>query len=116
MRAFISLIFLLGLSFAACAGTIQKGATMQVKPDSIWFQDSAELAHWQRLKKAGNATALAAYQDKILGNRDAWQFVNRLNVKILSYELRKKRVNVEMKTEGRMQGTTWLLDPDALVQ
>jgi hypothetical protein len=116
MRAFLSLLFLIALSLAAFAAGIQKGASMSVKANSIWFQDQAELVHWQQLKKAGDAAALNAYQEKVLGNRDAWQFINPLNVKILGYDPAKRRVHVEMTTEGRMQGTDWLLDPDALAQ
>jgi hypothetical protein len=100
----------------AFAGEIRTGATMQVKPNSIWFQDAAQLTRWQQLKKGGDLKALASYQDKVLSNRDAWQFINELTVKILGYERGKNQVNVEMKTEGRMLGTKWLLDADALVQ
>ena len=89
---------------------------MQVKPNSIWFQDTAKLTHWQQLKKSRDSTALASYQDEVLSNRDAWQFTKRLTVRILSYEPGKSQVNVEMKTAGRMLGSTWLLDADALVQ
>jgi hypothetical protein len=116
MRTLLSLSFLLALSLTAFAGSIEKGATMQVKANSIWFQHATELTHWQRLKNKGDTTALAAYQDKVLGNRDAWQFTNPLTVKILGYDQAKQQVNVEMTTEGRMQGTDWLLDPDALAQ
>jgi hypothetical protein len=116
MRTFLSLSFLLALGLAAFAGSIEKGAAMQVKANSIWFQNQAELAHWQQLKNKGDSTALAAYQEKVLGNRDAWQFTNQLAVKILSYDMAKHQVHVEMTTEGRMQGTDWLLDPDALAQ
>ena len=52
----------------------------------------------------------------MLGNRDAWQFIYPLTVKILGYDPAKHQVHVEMTTEGRMQGTDWLLDPDALAQ
>jgi hypothetical protein len=44
------------------------------------------------------------------------QFTNQLTVEILSYEPQQNQVNVEMKTPGRMLGTTWWLDADALVQ
>ena len=40
---------------------------------------------------------------------------NPLTVKILGYEPPTHQVNVEMLTEGRMQGTPWFLDADALV-
>ena len=114
MRALLSLSFLLALGLAGFAGSIEKGATMQVKANSIWFQDRAKLAYWQQLKNKGDATAIAAYQEKVLRNRDAWQFTNPLTVKILGYDLAKHQVRVEMTTEGRMRGTDWLLDPDAL--
>ena len=89
---------------------------MQVKADSIWFEDAAKLTHWQQLKKSGNSTALASYQDEVLSQRDAWQFTKQLTVRILSYSPEKNQVNVEMKTAGRLLGSTWLLDADALVQ
>ena len=89
---------------------------MEVKPNSIWFQDAAKLARWQQLKKSGNSKALASYQNDLLSNRDAWQFTKPLTVQILSYEPGKKQVNVEMKTPGRMLGSKWFLDTDALVQ
>ncbi|MGO9702130.1 MAG: hypothetical protein ACLPX7_23035 [Xanthobacteraceae bacterium] len=89
---------------------------MQVKPNSIWFDDLAEFTRWQLLKKSGDSKALACYQKERLSQRDAWQFINQLTVKILGYELQKNRVNVEMKTEGRFLGSKWYLEPDALVQ
>lgn len=116
MRVFLTLFILVALSIGSFAGEIQKGATMQVKPNSIWFQDTDQLTHWQQLKKSGNSTALASYQDEVLSNRDAWQFTNQLTVRILSYEPRENQVNVEMKTPGRLLDSTWLLDADALVQ
>jgi hypothetical protein len=85
-------------------------------PNSIWFQDADKFAHWQRLKRRGNSTALASYQDKVLSNRDAWQFINQLRVRVLRFEPGKHRVNVEMRTEGRLLGTKWLLDSDSLLQ
>jgi hypothetical protein len=116
MRAYLTLFVLVALGIGSFAGEIRKGATMQVKPNSIWFQNAAKLTHWQQLKKSGNSTALASYQDEVLSHRDAWQFTKQLTVKILSYEPGKNQVNVEMKTQGRMLGSTWLLDVDALVQ
>ncbi len=120
-RAFIAcaaaaLPFAAALGNGSFAGEIRKGATMQVKPNSIWFEDAAKLAQWQQLKKSGNTTALTSYQDEMLSHRDAWQFINQLTVKILRHEPGKNRVNVEMKTPGRLLGSTWLLDADALLQ
>jgi hypothetical protein len=104
------------LGIASFAAEIRKGATMQVKPNSIWFQDAAKLTHWQQLKKSGNSTALTSYQNEVLSHREAWQFIKQLTVKILSYKSGKNQVNVEMKTPGRMLGSTWFLEADALVQ
>jgi hypothetical protein len=116
MRAYLTLLVLVVLGIGSFAGEIRKGATMEVKPNSIWFQDAAKLTHWQELKKSADAPALASYQHEVLSHRDAWQFLNQLTVKILSYEPRKNQVNVEMKTPGRTLGSTWLLDANALVQ
>jgi hypothetical protein len=110
----LSLLFV--FSVAAYAGEIRDGATMQVKPNSIWFQKVNELSHWQRIKKSGDSKALEAYQDKELSERDAWQFTNPLTVKVVSYDAAKHQVKVEMETPGRMQGTTWFLDDTTLTQ
>lgn len=117
MRAHLTaLLILSAFGISAFAGEIRKGATMEVKPNSIWFQDLAKLAHWQTLKKSGPAASFAAYQDQALSHRDAWQFLNQLSVKILRYDPAKNQVNVEMETPGRMLGSTWFLDANALVQ
>ena len=39
-----------------------------------------------------------------------------LGVNDKTYDPAKHQVHVEMTTEGRMQGTDWLLDPDAIEQ
>ena len=106
----------LALSVASFAGEIRTGARMQVKPNSIWFEDTDKFTHWQQLKKSGDAAALASYQEEALSHRDAWQFLLPQPVKILRYDRRKNQVNVEMTASGRLQGTKWLLDADALVQ
>jgi hypothetical protein len=116
MRAFLALFVLIALVAASFAAEIRKGATMQVKANSIWFQDEAQLARWQELKKAGDAKALEKYQEELLSERDAWQFLNPLTVRIVSYERAKNLVNVEMRSKGRHLGTTWMLDPDAIKQ
>lgn len=86
---------------------------MEVKTDSIWFQDVPRLSHWQKLKK-NHSLELASYQEKELGSRDAWQFTKPLTVKILSFDAATNQVKVEMETEGRMKGSTWWLDSSAL--
>ena len=111
----LALFILLAVSLGSFAGEIRKGATMQVKPNSIWFEDAAQLTRWKQLKKDRNSRALKSYQDKVLSSREAWQFINELTVEILTYEPRQNQVNVEMKTPGRMLGTRWWLGADALV-
>ena len=88
---------------------------MQVKPYSVWFQDIDKFEQWQTLKKSGDAKAFAAFQEKTLRARDARQFINPQPVKILKVELEKNRVSVEMTGAGRLQGTEWLLDVEALM-
>jgi len=116
LSALVSLSVLAGSTIGCLAAGIEKGAVMEVKPNSIWFQDRAQLTHWQSLKKSRRRAALASYQEKVLRSRDAWQFLNQLTVSVLGYEPAAEQVNVEMKTEGRMLGTKWWLDAHALVQ
>lgn len=115
MQSYLALLTLLALTSATYAGEIRPGASMQVKPDSIWFEDRARLAHWQALKKAGDSKALASYQDGLLQARQAWQFTRPLTVRIRGYEPKAHLVDVEMQTEGRLQGSRWMLDARALL-
>ena len=80
MRAPLSAFALLFLASGCLADDFKPGTTMQVKPNSIWFDEAVQLSHWHRLKKSGDAAALAAYQDQKLHARDAWQFTNPLTV------------------------------------
>ena len=113
-RLFAVVIVLAALTTACLAGEIRKGATVQVKADSIWFEEVEKLARWQALKKNGDAKALAAYQEEALRQRDAWQFIKPLTVKVLAVTPKANRVEVEMMTEGRLQGSRWLLDAGAV--
>src|SRR5271163_4059785 len=112
MRAPLSAFALLFLASGSFAGDVRPGATMQVKPNSIWFDEAAQLSHWHKLKKSGDAAALTAYQDQELHARNAWQFTNPLTVKILGYDPKNNQVHVEMLTPGRFVGTDYYLDPD----
>ena len=71
MRASLARIMLLAFSVASSAAEVRRGATMEVKPNSIWFSELSEFTHWQRLKKSGNAEAVAAYQKDMLSSREA---------------------------------------------
>jgi hypothetical protein len=114
MRAFLALIALVTLSVGSLAGEIRNGATMQVKANSIWFEDLDKLTHWQELRKSGDAAALASYQEDALHQREAWQFIYPLKVRILGHK--SNHVYVEMKVPGRLEGTEWFLDASALVR
>jgi len=109
-----TLALVVGRASSSIAGEIQVGGTFEVKANSMWFEDVAELERWQRLRKHGDAKALRSCQDKVLSRRDAWQFVNALTVKIVSFDRGKHRVKVEMTTPGRFLGSTWFLDIAAL--
>jgi hypothetical protein len=116
MRPFFTTLWAFAiLSHAVWAADIQKGATMQVKADSIWFQDLHLLSHWQKLKK-GNSAELNSYEIKQLGSRNAWQFTKPLPVKIISFDATTNQVNVEMEVENRLKGTIWWLDAGALME
>jgi len=112
----VALLVLVISASSAFAIDIHAGATMHVKPNSIWFQDDVNLTHWQGLMKAGDTKGAAAYADEICAQRDAWQFVNQLTVGIVSYDSANNRVNVELQDPGRFQGTKWMVDPSVLVK
>jgi hypothetical protein len=114
LHVVLMFLFLIALATAAVAGPVRKGAVIEVKPNSIWFQEAAELTHWQELTKGGNEAALTSYQQQVLSQREAWQFLKPLKVKILRYEPATNQINVEMRTVGRLQGTTWWLDASAV--
>lgn len=114
MRAYLVFIISAALCLNCLAKDIRRGSTRQVRANSVWFADKGNLTHWQQLKKSGDASALASYQDEVLSQRDAWQFLSPHSVKILSYLAARKQIKVEMTTEGRMRGTKWWLDSEAL--
>ena len=116
MRAYLALLIVVLLATATLAADIKPGATMQVKPNSIWFDDASQLARWQALKKSGDDKALAAYQDKLLGQRDAWQFIHPLEVKVIGVNAKIGQVHVKMLTPGRFVGIDMFLDRDTLMQ
>jgi hypothetical protein len=110
----LTLLILVAAMTLAVAAPIRKGAVMEVKPNSIWFEEVAALKNWQELKKGGNEAALTSYQQQLLSQREAWQFLKPLKVKILNFDPAVSQINVEMRTAGRLQGTTWWLDASAV--
>jgi len=115
MKASLFVAVTVLLCVLSYAGEIQKGGNLQVKAGSIWFQSVDQLTQWQALKKRGDAKAVSAYEGKLLSNRDAWQFIKPLRVKVLSCDAGKRRVHAEMTTPGRMLGTDWWLDESTVV-
>ncbi|MBX9826769.1 MAG: hypothetical protein K2Y27_17490 [Xanthobacteraceae bacterium] len=113
MRAFLAVLFLLA-SVAPSLAEIRAGAIRVVRPNSIWFEDATKLTEWQKLRKSSGVAAFISYQKSILTSREARQFINPRSVKTLGYERRKNQITVEMKSEGRLQGSTWFLDASAL--
>ena len=115
MRVVLALLALAFCAASSPAAEFREGAMMQVKPNSIWFEDAALLTKWQQLKKSGDKAALSSYEEQKLRQRDAWQFISQLTVKVLGHQPKTRQVNVEMQGPGRMEGTKWFLDADALV-
>ncbi len=114
MRLYLIVFVLAALGSACLAGEIRTGATMQVKANSIWFEEADGLARWQARRKSADAAAFAAYQDNLLREREAWQFLYRYDVIVLGYEPEKNRVHVKMLTTGRLQDSTWFVDAGAI--
>jgi hypothetical protein len=92
------------------------GDAANVRANSMWFQEPDKLSQWQQLKRASNAAALASYEQEVLGSREAWQFTNRLAVKVLAYNEADEQVTVELTTPGRLAGTEWFVDLSAIIQ
>ncbi len=95
---------------------IRVGAIMEVKANSIWFEEDTKLDEWQKKRKAGDAKAFGAYQKELLEEREAWQFIRPLKVRIISYNQGRKRVYVEMLSKGRFEGVNWFIDESAIRQ
>jgi hypothetical protein len=112
----VSALLLTAIAVGCVAAEMRAGSRVEVKSNAIWFEDRAKLSEWQRLKKAGDAAALQAYETQVLGTREAWQFTKPLAVTILGIETSTDQVNVEMTTPGRLEGSVWLLDAAAIAE
>ena len=100
-------------AIAAAAADLRVGATAEVKANSMWFEEAAQLARWQQVKRRSDAKALTAYEDKVTRAREAWRFLNPLSVRILAHDKARHQVKVEQLTAGRLQGSTWYVDETA---
>jgi hypothetical protein len=114
MRLLVMTLIFAVICGGAADAEIQKGSTVEVKAHSIWFPDLAKFDHWQNLKRSGNSAAASSYVGNAVAHREAWDFSIPQSVKILAYEPAKHRVKVEMKTPGRMLGSVWFLETDAI--
>jgi len=111
-----ALAIALATATAAVAGdtvSLATGATATVRANAIWFQEPEMLARWQALRRSGDAKAFDDYQRQALNERDAWQFLRPLPVKVIGYDAASRQANVEMLTPGRLEGSVWYLDADA---
>lgn len=90
------------------------GATVMVRAGSLWFHDRGTLRRWQQLKRAGSVEDLADYEHELLSRRDALQFTEPLEAKVIGPNAARGQVSVEMRAPGRFQGTTWLIDAGAI--
>ena len=98
---FLTVLVLTALVTGAYAGPIRKGAVMEVKPNSIWFEEVAQahaVAGIEKGRRRGGADLLSGTDAR---RREAWQFLKPLKVKILRYDTAASQINVEMKTSGR---------------
>ena len=73
----LPLALAVGFSAVSSAGEIRTGATVEIVPNAIWFEDAGKWAAWRKLKQSGNSAALASYQDALLAARKAWQLFSQ---------------------------------------
>ena len=111
-RAVLAIVASL-VATSALAAELKVGTTVEVKANSMWFEEAAQLTRWQQVRRRGDGKALTAYEEKVRGAREAWQFGGRLSVRILAYDRSRHQVKVEMLTAGRLQGSTWYVDDSA---
>jgi hypothetical protein len=95
------------------------GAKMHVKELSMWFETDRELLVWQRFQHFSSPSpeVIKPYQDVLLGSRGAWQFGNKLPVKIISYSQDGHQVEVKMlPVGGRFGNSIWWVDDKDCVE
>src|SRR5579871_5034548 len=95
----------------ADAAEIHDGETGYIADNSIWFTNEADLSVWKRVRVVFRSKDVKTYQDIILGERQAWQFVSGpVKVKVLSYWGNQHEINVKMLTEGRLADSEWWVE------
>jgi len=68
------------------AAEIHDGDTEYIADNSIWFTNESDLSVWKRVRQAFAPKDVKTYQQIILEERQAWQFISGpIKVKVLSY-------------------------------
>ena len=83
---------------------------MHVESNAIWFTTSEDLAVWQGFRQIFTPKEVETYQRLILEKRTAWQFINEMPVRVVSYDPTEHQVEVKMLSKGRFYNTTWWID------
>ena len=95
----------------AKAAEIHDGDTGYIANDSLWFTDESDLSVWKRVRQAFAPKDVKTYQQIILEERQAWQFISGpIKVKVISYWANQHEINVRMLTEGRLADSEWWVE------
>ena len=87
-----AILYLAGVH--AEAAEIRDGDTGYVANSSIWFTDESDLSVWKRVRQAFAPKDVKTYQQIILEERQAWQFLSGpIKVKVLSYWANQHEIN-----------------------
>ena len=113
-RAFLSFHFREGQPFLGDLLRRDDDRLFQARMDTADHDKRRSTRSLANLKRSGNSAAASSYDSNAIDHREAWDFSIPQSVKILANEPAKHRVKVEMKTPGRMLGSVWFLDTDAL--
>jgi hypothetical protein len=93
------------------AAEIHDGDTGYIANNSMWFTDEPDLAVWKRVRQAFAPKDVKTYQQIILKERQAWQFISGpTKVKVISYWANEHEINVKMLTEGRLADSEWWVE------
>ena len=93
------------------AAEIHDGDIGYIADNSIWFTNETDLSVWKRVRQAFAPKDVKTYQQIILEERQAWQFISGpIKVKVLSYWGNQHEINVKMLTEGRLADSEWWVE------
>jgi hypothetical protein len=94
------------------AAEIHDGDTGYIANNSIWFTDESDLSVWKQVRHAFAPKDVKTYQEIILKERQAWQFISGpIKVKVINYWVNQHEINVKMlDTEGRFADSEWWVE------